>query len=136
MLNIGMRKFTISALVLVCLTTLIGIAAAVRPSGPGQTDASNSLSVVVAADAGVIVSAAPPRSAVAMTPSDTADASPGCNGSVFVGIPDAGTMTVYMCGNDASVAFNGLGTGVMLPGCFRRIEATGTAARGLVCLSQ
>lgn len=135
-----MRKFTIPVLVLVCLTTLIGIAAAVRPSGPGQSTKANSLSVAVASDQVLPVSistAAPaPSTLTALTPADT-DAAPGCSGDLFVGIPDAGTLTAYGCGNDASVAFNGLGSGQVLRNvCMRQIVATGTAARGLVCISQ
>lgn len=127
-------KSRVGLLVAVLLCTAVGTAFAIRSSGPGQNTSANSLSVAIATDQSRIPTSEIPQSALALTPSDT-DASPGCNGVLYVGAPDAGTLTVYGCGNDASTQFTGLGTGTRLPGCFRRVEATGTAARGLVCQS-
>lgn len=128
-----MRTGHIFALVSVLLCTSAGLAFAVRASGPGQTTSSGSLSVVVATDQSRIPVIETPQVAVAVTPSDSADASTACSGSIFVGIPDAGTLTAYACGSDAAVTFNGLAATTRIPGCFRKIMATGTTAAGLVC---
>jgi hypothetical protein len=128
-----MRKGHIFALVSVLLCSAAGVAFAVRPSGPGQTTSSASLSVAIASDQSRVRFDESPRVAAEVTPSDTADASAACNGSVFAGVPDAGTLTMYPCESDASVTFNGLGSGARIPGCFKRIMATGTTVSGIVC---
>src|SRR5689334_10321984 len=99
-----MRKFTIPVLVLVCLTTLIGIAAAVRPSGPGQSTKANSLSVAVASDQTVPVSiatAAPVSVATkvtAVTPGST-DITSSCTDGVLVGQQGDGGLLVAPAAN-------------------------------------
>lgn len=130
-----MRKGYIFALVSVLICSAAGVAMAVRPSGPGQSTAANSLSVAVASDQRVSVKDAPPTLAVAITPSDDAGvaAFAACTHSIYVGIQDAGTLQAIPSGSDAGVQFSGLSAGSVIPGSFNRIQATNTTAGGIVC---
>ena len=128
-----MRKGHIFALVSVLLCSAAGVAFAVRPSGPGQTTSSASLSVVVASDQTRMPVKSAPQIAAAVTPSDSVAASGACTDSIYVAYPDAGTLTAIPCGGDAGVLFSQLGVGTRVPGCFRQIMATGTTAAGMVC---
>lgn len=137
-----MRKSTVPVLVLVCLTTLVGVAAAVRPSGPGQTTKSASLSVAVASDqvlsVAAVASSQAPQTAGAVTLSDAVDAGfPSCTAALVVGTANADggvtSVAAVPCGGDAGVTFKGLSAGSRLPGCFSRILSTGTTAADIVC---
>jgi hypothetical protein len=132
-----MRKYTVPVLVIVCLTTLIGVAAAVRPSGPGQSTKANSLSVAIASDQTVAVSmaaAAVPQTAAVATASDAVDAGfPSCTAGIYTN--SAGAVTAVPCGGDAGVQFLARTAGSLLSGCFSKILATGTDAATVVCQS-
>jgi hypothetical protein len=67
----------------------------------------------------------PCRSSFVITPSDTSEL-PFVTRAIYVG--SAGNITARLAGDTASVAFNGLASGSILPIRTRQIFATGTTA--------
>jgi hypothetical protein len=67
----------------------------------------------------------PCRSTFVITPSDTNEL-PFVTRAIYIG--SAGNLTARLAGDTASVAFNGLAPGTVLPLRVRQIFATGTTA--------
>ena len=77
---------------------------------------------------------APPvyAAAAAVTPNDATDLPNGPANAIYVG--GAGTLTVDMAGNGATVLFGAVPAGTTIPIKVKRVRATGTAATSIVAL--
>jgi len=115
-----------------------GIADAVTPSGPGQTTAAHSVSVVMASDAtmpsttvaGIDLLKQPTRS-VAVTKSDATDLTATCTKGLWVGT--TGDLSVKLAGDSTATTWKNVPNGTYIPGAYSRVMAA-TAAADIVCL--
>jgi len=72
------------------------------------------------------------HSAMAVTPSDTADL-PNVSRAIYVG-GQAGNLRVNLADDTTAVVFNSLAVGVVHPLAVKRVFATGTSATNIVAL--
>lgn len=75
---------------------------------------------------------APIRTAVEITPSDSADLATTPTRAIFVGV--GGDVTVDMATTGTAVTFKNVPSGTLLPIQVNRIDATGTDATDIVAL--
>lgn len=72
------------------------------------------------------------HSAMAVTPSDTADL-PNVSRGIYVG-GQAGNLRVNLADDSTAIQFTSLAVGVVHPLAVKRVFATGTSATGIIAL--
>lgn len=131
-----MRTRHTLALVSVLLCSAAGVAFAVRPSGPGQTTAANSLSVAIASDQPKL-SAAPAVATKITAVTRGSDMTSSCADGLLVGAAGDGGLIVKPAANsDASVTLSVV-AGQFVPLAVAQVvdDAGTSVGAGLNCLS-
>jgi hypothetical protein len=130
-----MRTGHIFALVSVLICSAAGVAMAVRPSGPGQSTAANSLSVAVASDQRLNVSPGVATKVTAVTRGT--DMSSNCTDGILVGAAGDGGLLVKPAANSDAAVSLFVVSGQFIPLAAAQIvdDAGTSVGAGLNCLS-